>query len=149
MKRTLSILTFLLFAGVVIGQGTVKPEIDPQIVGRWDYVKTVNEDGSEEYSMIGLEHYYADGTVIFVDMPVKPFAKGKAPNTHEELVAAKLDCWSGLGTFETDKKNNLLSIRTVACNDPESLGESFEVKYEIKGDSIIFEDKYHFKKAKD
>jgi hypothetical protein len=149
MKRTLSFFTFLLFAGVAIGQGVPKPEIDPQIVGRWDYAKTVNEDGSEEYNMIGLEHYYADGTVIYIDMSVRPYAKGDAPNTHEELVAAKVEYWTGLGTFETDKKNNLLRIRNVACDDPDGLGESFEVKYEIKGDIIIFENKYHFKRAKD
>ena len=149
MKRALLILSFFLLTGIVIGQGISKPEIDPEIVGRWDYVKTVNEDGSEEYSVIGLEHYYADGTVIYVDMPVKPFAKGEAPDTHEELVAAKKDYWTGLGTFETDKKNNLLKIRRVACGNPEGLGESFEVKYVIKDDIIIFADKYYFRKVTD
>lgn len=148
MKKLLFVFIGLILIAGAFCQGTAKQQIDPEIVGRWDYLKTVNEDGSEEFNMIGLEHYYADGTVIYIDMWVKPYEKGNKPDTHEELAAARGKYSTGLGTFETEKDNNLLRIRTVACTNPDGMGNSYEVKYEIKGDVIIFDGKYYFTRAR-
>lgn len=148
MKKLIIVAAIILFAGVIIGQSTIKPEIDPEIVGRWDYLKTLNEDGNEKYSMISMEHYYADGKVMFITMRVTPYALDKVPKTHEELVSALKKYDSGLGIFETNKKNNSLRITRVAGDNRKNLGNAFRVKYKIIGDTLIFDNTYYFIREK-
>ncbi len=52
-----------------------------------------------------------------------------------------------MGTFETDKKNKLLKINQMACDNPDNLGKTLEFKYEIKGNTIIFGDKFYFERV--
>jgi hypothetical protein len=85
---------------------------------------------------------------MFVNMRITPYTLDKIPNTHEELVSALKKYDSGLGTFETNKKNNRLWITRVAGGNPKGLGTAFSVKYEIIGDTIIFDNTYYFVREK-
>lgn len=147
MKKILIVAALLLIAGISFGQATKMPVIDPQIIGRWDYLRTVGSDGSEELMIIGREHYYSDGTVMFANMLVKPYSMGELPTTHEELVAAYDSYHSGLGTFETNLENNVLRIKIISTRDTSSLGVIYDFKYEIQDDIIIFDDTHYFKRV--
>ncbi len=68
MKKLMIISAILFAAGMLFASEPAGPEIDPEIVGRWDYQKTVLEDGTEVHNIIGMEHYYADGTAIFANL---------------------------------------------------------------------------------
>ena len=149
MTRSLCIISFFLLAGVTYGQAQKLPVIDPQIIGRWDYLKTVRSDGTEELMDIGREHYYPDGTVMFVHMFVKPFSARNIPTTHEELVTAYDSYHSGLGTFETNMYNNVLRIHVISAGDTSSLGLIYDFGYEIKDDIIIFDNTYYFRRVKE
>lgn len=149
MKRSFFLISFFLLAGVAYGQAHKMPLIDPQIIGRWDYLKTVGSDGSEELMIIGREHYYSDGTFMFANMLVKPYSKDELPTTHEELVAAYERYHSGLGTFETNLENNVLRIKIISTSDTSSLGLIYDFKYEIKDNIIIFDDTHYFRRVND
>ncbi len=149
MKKIFVATVLLLSAGIAIGQARKLPEIDPQIIGRWDYVKSVDENGLEERKIIGREHYYADGTVMFVDMMVKPYTFYNFPKSHEELVAARYEYFSGLGTFETDIAHHVLRIKLISTGDPGQLGVVFDLNYVIDQDVIIFDNQHYFQRVKD
>ncbi len=129
MKKIFVATVLLLSAGIAIGQARKLPEIDPQIIGR--------------------EHYYADGTVMFVDMMVKPYTFYNFPKSHEELVAARSEYFSGLGTFETDIAHHVLRIKLISTGDPGQLGVVFDLNYVIDQDVIIFDNQHYFQRVKD
>jgi hypothetical protein len=147
MKKLILCPILLMAACVTFGQGLPQSEIDPEIVGRWDYLKSV-VDGKEAYALVGSEHYYADGKVIFINWHLKPYPLDQVPESSKELVKHHDHYFSGLGTYTTDRENNLLVITPYALSDTSQLGGSFKVKYEIRGDTIIFVDQYFFTRAK-
>jgi hypothetical protein len=149
MRKVLVTFIYLLLAGTVWGQASRLPVIDPDIIGRWDYLKTVKSDGTEEFMNIGREHYYSDGTVIFVNMFVKPYSPYRIPKTHQELATAFESYHSGLGTFETNLHNNVLRIHLISTADTSSLGLIYDFGYKIEDDILIFDDQYYFRRAKD
>jgi hypothetical protein len=105
-------------------------------------------DGKEVYALVGSEHYYADGKVMFVNWHLKPYPLDQVPETSRELAKHHGHDFSGMGTYTTDRENNLLVITPYAVSDTSQLGGSFKVKYDIRGDTIIFVDQYFFTRAK-
>jgi hypothetical protein len=148
MKKLILCPILLLAAGLTFGQGLSQPEIDPEIVGRWDYLKSV-VDGKEVYALVGSEHYYADGKVMFINWHLKPYPMDQVPESSKELAKHHDHYFSGMGTYTTDKENNLLVITPYAVSDTSNLGGFFKVKYEIRGDTIIFVDQYYFTRAEE
>jgi hypothetical protein len=146
MKELILCLILLMAVCVIFGQGLPQSEIDPEIVGRWDYLKSV-VDGKEVYALVGSEHYYADGKVIFINWHLKPYPLDRVPETSKELAKHHDHYFSGMGTYTTDKENNLLAIEMLAVNDTAYLGATAKVRYEIRGDTIIFMDQYYFTRA--
>ena len=149
MKRSIIAIAFSLLAGLAIGQNSAKSEVQSSIVGRWDYFKTVNPDGSEEYGIMGREHYYSDGTVLYLNMWLNPFSIDSLPKTQKELLSAFQISDGGIGTYEVTPEKNLLRITLDVSTDTAWIGKPFELKYEIIGDTIVFRDLYHFVRVKE
>ena len=119
------------------------------IVGRWEYLKTVNPDGTEEFGIIGMEHYYGDGTVIYLNMWLNPFSLDSIPQSQDEIISALQITDGGIGTYETDPENHLLKITLKVSTDTTYIGKPFELKYDIIGDTIVFRDLYYFVRVKE
>ena len=129
--------------------GSPDSEADNGIVGRWDYVKTVNPDGTEEFGIIGMEHYYADGTILYLNMWLDPFAMDSLPGSRKEILDALVVTDGGFGSYEFVPENQWLRITLDVCTDTGYIGLPFELKCEIIGDTIVFRDKYFFVKARE
>lgn len=140
-----AVLTFLSFSC----QPAPDSETDNGIVGGWEYFKTVNPDGTEVFDMIGMEHYYADGTMIYLIMRMNPCSLDSIPKSREEILSALVQTEGGFGSYEFDPEDQWLRITLDVCTDTAYIGEPFELKCEIYGDTIIFREKYHFLKAGD
>ena len=127
----------------------IRSEPTDEIVGRWDYLKTVNQDGTEEFGIMGMEHYYQDGTVIYLNMWLNPFSLDSIPQSKDEIISALQITDGGIGTYETDPENNLLKITLRIRTDTIYIDKHFELRYEIIGDTIVFRDKYYFVRVRE
>ena len=96
-----------------------------------------------------MEHYYADGRVIYLNMWMNPFSLDSVPESREELIAAFNVTDGGMGTYELYPEKDSLKITLKTSTDTAWIGKSFEVKYEIIEDTIVFQDKHHFIRVKD
>ena len=138
------LLMFLLFS---CKPNSPDSEEDYGIVGRWEYLKTVNPDGTEDFRIIGMEHYYSDGTVLYLNMWLNPFSLDSIPASQEKIISALQITDGGRGSYEIDPENNLLTITLIVSTDTAYIGKPFVLKYEIIGDTIIFRDRHYFVRA--
>jgi hypothetical protein len=148
MKK-IAIFTYVIFLLCSCQPISQESKSDIEIVGRWDYLKTVDPDGSEEFGVVGMEHYYTDGTVLYLNMWLDPFSMDSLPKSPEEIMAAHQITDGGIGTYEIDPEKNWLKIHLKVATDTAWFNKSFEFTYKIIGDTIIFRDKYYFVKVKE
>ena len=141
-----SIIVFLFFS---CQPSSTDSKVDNGIVGRWEYAKTVNPDGTEVYDMIGMEHYYADGTMIYFIMRLNPFSLDSLPESRDEYIAALVETDGGIGAYKFDPENNMLRIILDVSTDTAYIGKPIEPNCEIFGDTIVFWKKYHFVRVKE
>jgi len=120
-----------------------------EIVGKWEYIKTVRPDGTEEFEMRGIEHYYSDGSMFYLLMFINPFSMDSIPETRNALIAAHTITDGGFGAYKTNPESKLLTITLDVCTDTAYIGKPFEAKYEISGDTIVFRDKYYFVRVRE
>jgi len=139
------VITLFLFS---CQPGTPESDREKGIVGRWEYLKTVNSDGTEDYRIMGIEHYYADGRVVYLNMWLQPLSLDSIPKTRDELLTSFDVTDGGMGTYEVNPEKNWLKISLETCTDTALVGKSFELKYEIKEDTMIFRDSHYFIRIK-
>ena len=137
MKKLLYLFVFVLLTGPLFSQTPSNSNIDPDIIGGWEYFKSVNEDRTEIAELVAIEHYYADGKVTYLGMWLTPFSLNAVPENADELREAFKGGLTGLGTFETDQVNQIIHFKIRASSDSTEIGSTFEVPYKIIGDGII------------
>lgn len=149
MKKLLALFVVVLFTGPLYSQTHSDSNIDPDIIGGWEYFKSVDEDGTEIVELVAIEHYYADGKVIYVGMWHSPFSLGALPENPEELKEAFKEGLSGLGTYTTDQEGQIIHFKLTASADSTLIGNTFEVPYKIIGDTLIWHKRYYAVRIKE
>ena len=122
------------------------------IVGKWEYFKTVNSDGTEVSDAIHTEHYYDNGSLLWVRMTLNTNSVYSLYDSSDKLKDAFMYCYAGIASYEIDEENNMLSWTDKASSDPDNIGETHKVKFEIDGDTLIFFGEnvtLYFKRGKD
>jgi hypothetical protein len=138
MKKTvvLLLLSFMVFASY----SKEKPGKDHPIVGRWEYVKTILPDGSEVIDLIATEHYYSDGTLLYVNVWLSPQAKKEFSNTIEEVKSNFKSGYGGIATYKVEKgeEKDKLTYTVATSSDKEQIGRSTAVDITLDKDTLIF-----------
>lgn len=117
-----------------------KTGIDHPIVGKWEYVKTVLPDGSEVVDLVATEHFYSDGTLLFVNIWLNPQPLDEFSNTPEEIKANFNHAVGGIATFtiEEGAEKDKLSYTLKAYTDVEYIGDTWEVDIKVDNDTFIY-----------
>ena len=113
---------------------------DHPIVGKWEYVKTILPDGSEVIDLIATEHFYSDGTLLFVNVWLNPIPADKYTGTPEEITNNQKSTIGAIGTYTIEKGNekDKLTYHIVTCTRMKDMGQSNSVKIEVDGDTFIY-----------
>ena len=119
------------------------------IIGKWEYLKSVLPDGSEVKEAIHTEHYYADGSLLFVRMALEPTPLDSFYESADDIKAAYKEIGAGIATYEIDEENSTLSWTSKASSNPDDIGVNYTVEFQIKGDTLIIEGYYYFVRVKE
>jgi hypothetical protein len=114
--------------------------IDHPIVGKWEYVKTIRPDGSEVISLIAIEHYYSDGTLLFVDVHLHPQMINEFSDSPEEIKNNFRNAYGGIATYkiEKGKERDLLTFTAKAFTQMKNIGKSHSIELKVDEDILIF-----------
>jgi hypothetical protein len=138
MRKTafLVLLSFIILASKAEDRTT----IDHPIVGKWEYVKTILPDGSEVVDLIATEHYYSDGTLLFVNLWLSPQPVEEFSNTPEEIEKNLINAYGGMCTYtiEKEEEKDRLTYEFVNSTRTEDMGTSHSVDIKVNGDTLIF-----------
>lgn len=110
------------------------------IVGKWEYVKTIRPDGNEIVNLSATEHYYSDGTLLYVNVHLTPQPINEFSNTPEKIKSNFKSGYGGIATYRIEKgieKDKLTYTRT-ACTQMEKIGDSVSVEIKVDKDTLIF-----------
>lgn len=152
MKRTgfLFLLSFIFLASYASINGSsergnelesIKEDgKDHPIVGRWEYVKTIRPDGSEVIELIATEHYYADGTFLYVNVYLTPHLLNEFSNSPEEIKRNYKSGYGGIGNYKIEKRKekDILTYTRVASTQMEKIGNSVSIEIKVDKDTLIF-----------
>jgi len=113
---------------------------DHPIVGRWEYVKTIRPDGSEIVELIITEHYYSDGTLLYVNVWLTPQPVNEFPDSPEEIKSNFKQGFGGIATYkiEKGKEKDKLSYTVVASTQMEKIGSAPSIDIKVDKDILIF-----------
>jgi hypothetical protein len=113
---------------------------DHPIVGKWEYVKTIRPDGSEVIHVIATEHYYSDGTLLFVNIFLNPQPVKEFSNTIEEIKNNRKSAMGGIGTYsiEKGKEKDKLTYNIVTSTRMKDMGKSNSVEIKVDKDTFIY-----------
>lgn len=113
---------------------------DHPIVGKWEYVKTILPDGSEVVNLIATEHYYSDGTLLFVNIWLKPQAVNEFKNTPEKIESNHRSAYGAIATYSIEKGNerDRLTYNIVNSTRTKDMGTSNSVDVKVDKDTLIF-----------
>lgn len=123
---------------------TSKEGITLPIVGKWEYIKSVQEDGKETFDGVAFEHYYEDGTFSYHNMFLNSVPLDSAPTdpVGYKNLFTKYD--AGFGTYTVDNKNNAIVATHLGHTNPENIGKVLNFPFKFSGDTLIFWDKHYF-----
>lgn len=138
MKKT--VIFFLLSFMVLASYSKEKPGKDNPIVGKWEYVKTILPDGSEVIDLIATEHYYSDGTLLFVNVWLNPQPVNEFSKTTEEIKNNLQSAYGAIGTYslENGKEKDKLTYNIVTSTRMKDMGKSNSVDIKVDKDTLIF-----------
>lgn len=113
---------------------------DHPIVGKWEYVKTILPDGSEVIDLIATEHFYSDGTLLFVNIWLNPIPVDKYSGTPEEIKNNQKSTIGGIGTYTMEKGDlkDKLTYKIVSSTKMKDMGQSNSVAIEVDKDTLIY-----------
>jgi hypothetical protein len=134
------LLSFLVLTSYSAITGSPGGEIDHPIVGKWEYEKTILPDGSEVIDLVAREHYYADGTLLYVNVWLTPQPVDEFSNTPEEISNSFKLGVGAIATYkiEKGKEKDKLHYKVVASTKAENTGNSVSVEIKVEKDTIIF-----------
>ena len=118
-----------------------KSGIDHPIVGKWEYVKTILSDGSEVIDMIGTEHFYSDGTGLYVDVFINPQPVNELPLSPEEIKSNFVAGYGGISTYEIEegKERDKLIFLNVLNTDKQYIdNETHSIEFYMNEDTLIY-----------
>ncbi len=117
-----------------------RTEIDHPIVGKWEYVKTILPDGSEVINLVATEHYYSDGTLLFVNLWLYPKPLDEFSNSPEELKDSFDHGVGGIATYtiEEGEEKDRLSYTVNAFTNVEDIGNTWSVDIKVEKDTFIY-----------
>ena len=138
MKKivVLVLLSFVVFSSY----SREKPGKDHPIVGKWEYVKTILPDGSEVINLIATEHYYSDGTFLFVNVWLTSQPVNEFSNTIDEIKSNFKNGYGSIATYEIEKgeEKDKLTYTVITSSDKERIGRSTTVDISVDKDTLIF-----------
>lgn len=150
-KSVILVLTlFVFFANYAANDDHSESPGDPQsgkeinknhpIVGKWEYVKTIRPDGSEIVNLSATEHYYSDGTLLYVNVHLTPLPINEFSSTPEKIKSNFKSGYGGIATYEIEKgkERDKLTYTRIACTQMEKIGNSVSVEIKIDKDTLIF-----------
>jgi len=113
---------------------------DHPIVGRWEYEKTIRPDGSEVVELIITEHYYADGTLLYINVWLTPQPVHEFSDSREEIKKNFKQGYGGIASYNIEKgkdKDRLTYTVDASCNK-EKIGSSPSIDITVDEDTLIF-----------
>jgi hypothetical protein len=136
--RKLAIL--FLLSCVVLPSYSNGSEEDHPIVGKWECVKTILPDGSEVIDLIATEHYYSDGTLLFVNLWLNPIPVDEFSNTSEKIEKNLINAYGGICTYTIVKGEEKDRLTYILVNSTRKgdMGTSHSVDIKVNGDTLIF-----------
>jgi hypothetical protein len=136
------VILFLLSL-MVLAAYSNDTDIDHPIVGKWEYVKTIFPDGSEVINLIATEHFYSDGTLLFVNVWLKPQTVNEFTNTPEEIEDNLTSTIGAIGSYKIEKKKekDKLTYNIITSTRMKDFGTSNSVDIKVEKDILI----YYFK----
>ena len=113
---------------------------DHPIVGRWEYVKTIQPDGNEVINLIATEHYYADGALLYVDVWLTPQPVNEFSDLPEDIKNNFKNGCGGIATYKIEKGNekDRLSYKVIASSQMDHIGNSTGIDFKVEKDTLIF-----------
>lgn len=150
MSAILLLLSFVFLTSYAANNGSVEvvyepgsekvTEKDHPIVGRWEYVKTISADGSEIVELIVTEHYYADGTFLYVNVWLTPQPVNEFSNSPEEIKSNYKQGFGGIANYKIEKgeEKDKLSYTVVASTQMEKIGSSPSIDITVDKEFLIF-----------
>lgn len=137
MKKT---ILFFLLSIVFFASSSASNGKDHPIVGKWEYVKTILPDGSEVINAIATEHYYSDGTLLYVNAWLTPQPVNEFSNSPEEIKNNIQTVVGAIGTYKIDKGNEMdkLTYTSAISTTMENMGKSNSVDIKVSEDTLIF-----------
>lgn len=152
MKRTLVffLLSFFFLAVYSYNKGPsdrtdkpvsdIKAGKDHSIVGRWEYVKTILPDGSEISDLVATEHYYSDGTLLYVNIWLAPKPLTEFTNSTVEVVNNYKQGYGGIASYHIEKgtETDILHYQVVSSTQVERIGNKVSVEIKVEKDTLIF-----------
>ena len=138
MKKT--VIFFLLSFLVLASYSKEEHRKDNSIVGKWEYVKTILPDGSKVIDLIATEHYYSDGTLLFVNVWLNPQPVNEFSKTTEEIKNNLKSAYGAIGTYslENGKEKDKLTYNIVTSTRMKDMGKSNSVDIKVDKDTLIF-----------
>lgn len=112
---------------------------DHPIVGKWEYMKTILPDGNEVINLIATEHYYSDGTALWVNISLTPQPVNEFSSSPEEIKDNYKRGSGGIGTYEIEKGNekDKLTYENIACSVKENTGKSWSIELKVDKDMLV------------
>jgi hypothetical protein len=144
------LLSFVFLASYAANNGLSErvnePELrkeagkDHPIVGKWEYVKTILPDGKEVINLIATEHYYSDGTALWVNVSLTPQPINEFSSSPEEIKDNYKHGNGGIGTYTIEKGNakDKYIYKNIACSLKEKTGKSWSIEFKVDRDMLVF-----------
>jgi hypothetical protein len=117
-----------------------KAGIDHPIVGKWEYVKTILPDGREVINLIATEHFYSNGTLLFVNVWLNPQPVNEFSNTPEGIESNLRSAIGAIGTYtiEKGKEKDKLTYNIVNSTRMKDMGKSNSIDIKVHKDTFIY-----------
>jgi len=117
-----------------------KTGIDHPIVGKWEYVKTILPGGNEVINLFATEHFYSDGTLLFVNVWLYHQSPDEFSGSPEEIKENFKHASGGIATYRIEKGNqkDKLVYTLVASTNKEDIGKSWSVDIKVEKDTFIY-----------
>ena len=117
-----------------------KTGIDHPIVGKWEYVKTILPDGSEVVDLVATEHFYSDGTILFVNIWLNPQPLDEFSNTPEGIKENFNHATGGIATFTIEKgeEKDRLSYTVLTSTKIEDIGNTYSIDIKVDNDTFVY-----------
>ena len=103
-------------------------------------MKTILPDGGEVIDLIAAEHYYSDGTLLYVNVWLTPQAVNEFSYSSEEIKSNFKSGSGGIATYKTEKgkEKDKLTYTVFASTNLDNIGKSVSVEIKVTEDTLIF-----------